>query len=526
MNQPESSAFDPDQPAFDGSFESLLADEPDRVALILGDSQASRGELLEASRAFAALLHARGIGRGDVINVWLPDGAAWLQCLFGAAHLGVLVVPISTRYRREEARHVIVTSRPKLLLVPEAFLTYDYAGEARALCEAIASPPELCVVDTQRGFIPADPSLGPAPHTGRPEDPLCTFSTSGTTGLPKLAMHDQRGIAIHALTIAARAEVRAGDRMLCALSLYGVLGFNQAMAALAGAAACVFLPVFKPQDAIDAMVQHRVTHYFGSDGLFAPVLEGAPGRYDHWRFGGFAEFAGLGRTVVDQAEQAHGTRLVAVYGSSECFALMAMRSTQAPAEQRAMPGGSPVSPGIAFRVVDPVTRAPLGDRVQGELEVRGYNVMTGYVNNPQATAAVLDAEGWYATGDLAYSEDGGASFVYLARLKDSLRLHGYLVDPGEIEAFLCTHADIAAAQVVGVNRLGEGDVAVAFVIARAGAAVDLAALTAWCRRGISGYKVPGRIVAVEVFPQTVGPNGTKIQKNRLREMAQAILEGV
>ena len=79
MNLPESSAFDPDQPAFDRSFESLLADEPDRVALILGDNQASRGELLAASRAFAALLHARGIGRGDVINVWLPDGAAWVQ---------------------------------------------------------------------------------------------------------------------------------------------------------------------------------------------------------------------------------------------------------------------------------------------------------------------------------------------------------------------------------------------------------------------------------------------------------------
>ena len=523
MTLPDTVSFDPAHPAFNDRFESLLATDPASAALVLSDSQSTRAELLAAARAFAALLHARGIGRGDVINVWLPDGAAWLQCLFGAAQLGVLVVPISTRYRREEARHVIVTSRSRLLLVPDAFLSFDYAGEAREICRTSEAPPAVLVVDTERGFIPVDPSLPEAPHTGQPEDPLCTFSTSGTTGLPKLAMHDQRGIAIHALTIAARADIRPRDRMLCALSLYGVLGFNQAMAALAGVATCVFLPVFKPQDAIDAMVRHRVTHYFGSDGLFAPVLAGAPGRYDHWRFGGFAEFAGMGRAVIDQAERDHGTRLVAVYGSSECFALMAMRSPAAPAAERVLPGGAPVSPGIAFRGVDPVTRAPLPDGQQGELQVRGYNVMTGYVNNVQATASVLDAEGWYTTGDLAYSEQDGRAFVYLARLKDSLRLHGYLVDPGEIEAFLCTHPQVAAAQVVSANRAGEGDVAVAFVIAHPGAAIDPAALTAWCRQGIAGFKVPGRIVVVDAFPQTVGPNGTKIQKNRLREQAQALL---
>ncbi len=524
MSQPEGAVFDPARPSFSARFETLLETDPDKPALVLADTLVTRRELLNASRAFAAFLHSRGLGRGDVINVWLPDGAAWLQCLFGAAQVGVLVVPISTRYRLDEARHVVVTSRSRLLVVPKAFLSFDYAGVALEISKLCADAPELLVVDTAGGFIPVDEALPAAPSTGKPEDPLCTFSTSGTTGMPKLAMHDQRGIAIHALTIANRGRIQPGDRMLCALSLYGVLGFNQALAALAGAAACVFLPVFKPQEAIDAMARHQVTHYFGSDGLFAPVLEGAPGRYEHWRFGGFAEFAGMGRAVIDRAEKDHGVRLVAVYGSSECFALMAMRSPEAPAATRALPGGTPVSPGIEFRVVDPITRKPLSDRQQGELQVRGYNVMNGYVNNPQATAAVLDADGWYSTGDLAYGEEGGNSFVYLARLKDSLRLHGYLVDPGEIEAFLCTHPAIAAAQVVGVNKPGQGDLAVAFVITRPEAEITPDAVTSWCRHGIAGFKVPARIVIVETFPQTVGPNGTKIQKNRLREQAQALLE--
>ena len=152
--------------------------------------------------------------------------------------------------------------------------------------------------------------------------------------------------------------------------------------------------------------------------------------------------------------------------------------------------------------------------------MRGYNVMSGYLNNPAATTAVLHADGWFSTGDLGYST--GSAFVYLARLKDSLRLRGYLVDPTEIETFLCRHNGVAAAQVVGVNRVGEGDVAVAFVLAST-AATDEAALLAWCKAGMANYKAPRRIIFVDDFPSLQGPNGNKIQKNKLREMAESIL---
>jgi acyl-CoA synthetase (AMP-forming)/AMP-acid ligase II len=134
----------------------------------------------------------------------------------------------------------------------------------------------------------------------------------------------------------------------------------------------------------------------------------------------------------------------------------------------------------------------------------------------------MTLDGWFRTGDLAYSD--GAGFVFLSRMKDSLRLRGYLVDPTEIEFFLTTHSCVSAAQVVGIHREGRGDVAVAFVLPRDGSASSEEELISYCVKGISNYKVPSRIVFVDQFPEISGPNGVKIQKNKLRELADTLIE--
>jgi acyl-CoA synthetase (AMP-forming)/AMP-acid ligase II len=153
------------------------------------------------------------------------------------------------------------------------------------------------------------------------------------------------------------------------------------------------------------------------------------------------------------------------------------------------------------------------------LQLRGYNMMRGYLNNETATAQSLTSDGWFRTGDLAYAQND--AFVFLSRIGDGLRLRGYLVDPSEIEAFLCRHPAVSAAQVVGVRLQGEGDVAVAFV--RASQQISEAELLPYCREGIANYKVPRRIVQVDEFPVTEGPNGTKIRKAALREHASQVL---
>ncbi|MGJ7609047.1 AMP-binding protein [Variovorax sp. LT1R20] len=497
------------------AFDLLHVHDEALPAFHAGDHTATRAELQRAGLQAATFLHQLGLRRGDTLAVWMPDGAVWLQLLFGAAQLGVLVVPVSTRLKLSEARHVVATARARVLVVPTAFLRFDYLATARAIQAAEPVLEHVVDVPADAGFQWRDLAAHPE-WPGQDADPLCTFSTSGTTGHPKLAVHTQHGIATHARNAGRVNDVQPGDVMLCALPLYGVLGFVKAFAALASGAACVFLTVFQADGAAAAIERHRVTHFFGSDGMFDMVLNAKGRSLATWRRGGFAEFAGLGHQVIAQAWDDWGLRLGGLYGMSECFAMTAIRDPAGAADERGRPGGRPISDAIGFRIADPVSDVPKTQGEQGELQLRGYNVMTGYLNNPSATAVAFTADGWFKTGDLAVAE--GDTFCYLARLKDSLRLKGYLVDPTEIEDLLCQHPGVLAAQVVGVLQPGEGDVAVAFVRAAQQPASE-SELLAYCRAGIAGFKVPRRIVALDEFPQASGPNGVKILKNVLREMA-------
>jgi acyl-CoA synthetase (AMP-forming)/AMP-acid ligase II len=513
-------------------FSDLLAHAPEGIAVRVQGRSVTRGELLDASRVAARQLRALGLRRGDTIAVWLPDGLAWLQLLFAAADLGILMVPVSTRYKEVEALHVVETARPRMLFVPTRFLDFDYRGAAERICSASPFVEHVVELASLGDFLWAG-EVGLAnlaaggEDSGEAGDLLCTFTTTGTTGRPKLAVHTQAGIAAHARNVAAATGMKEGDAVLCALPLYGVLGFAQVTAALAARAVCVLQPVFKAEEAAGSIERFGVTHFFGSDAMLDMVMQ-VPGRsFASLRRGGFAEFAGMGEQVISHAQQHLGLHLTGIYGMSECFALAAMRSPGDAPEVRAQAGGRPVADGIRFRVVDPDTGAEVADGGEGELQLRGYNVMVGYLNNPAATAEAFTPEGWLRTGDLARRQ--GDSFCYHARLRDSLRLRGYLVDPAEIEQFLGRHAQVAAAQVVGVSLPGEGDVAVAFVIpANPGQVPDLGVqLIAHCKAGIAGYKVPRRVFIVDRFPQIDGPNGIKVIKATLRDIArQALGQGV
>ncbi|MFI4986225.1 MAG: AMP-binding protein [Alphaproteobacteria bacterium] len=499
---------------------ALLSHDAERPAVISAGRTMTRCQLAARAAEAAAGLQALGFRRGDALALWLPNGVEWLILFFAAARLGVLVVPVSTRYRTFEASHLLRTSGAKGIAIAPGFLDIDFSAMLASLRAELPALEHVIEVAREGGFrnLPRGES---EPHGGgEGSDPLCAFSTSGTTGNPKLALHDQASILKHAALIARAFEITPQDAVLCALPLYGVFGFCQAMGALAGGAASVLEPAFTAEAAAGAIEAHKVTHFIGSDAMLESVLR-VPGRdLRSWRCGGFADFNGRARQLVDEAEAALGLRLVGLYGSSECFALMAKQCPEAAARERALGGGIPIDRGIAFRIADVASGAALPEGEPGELQLKGYNVMSGYLRNPEATAAAFTGDGWFRTGDLAYA--AGSGFVYLARIKDSLRLRGYLVDPTEIEEYLQRHAAVEVAQVVGVDRPGEGEVAVAFV--RLGReAVTEPELIAYCRDGIAGYKVPRRIVIVAEFPVVHGPNGSKIQKVLLRERAAALL---
>ena len=329
----------------------------------------------------------------------------------------------------------------------------------------------------------------------------------------------------HSLNVARAFDLHPGDAAAIALPLAGVFGFNAALGALAGGAACVLQPVFDAPELAGWITEGRITHVNGADNMLTAVLValgGAASSRSRWRNGAFASFSGGGVALVREAEELTGVRLSGLYGSSELFALAARWSPDLPDVERSRAGGVPVSPLIEVRAADPESGQVLGPGKPGELQFRGYNICREYYGNPAATAAARTPDGWFRSGDLGTTlADGG--FVFSSRLKDTLRLRGFLTDPAEIEEFLGTHESVRLAQVVGVPRDGEGDAAVAFVQLEPGRHVAPEELLEHCRGNLANYKVPSVISVVDAFPTVSGPNGEKVQKSRLRDQAALLL---
>jgi acyl-CoA synthetase (AMP-forming)/AMP-acid ligase II len=507
----------------------LLDGHDDAPALMEGTVCVSRGQLRESARRAACRLHRLGLQRGDTLALWLPNGAAWLQLLFACAELGVLVVPISTRYKPAEVRHLLEVSRARLLVVPRRFLDQDYAAQAVELQHSIETLEQHLVIDDPGQVLALPDVTDVAPDlasiasaqstTGQPDELLCCFSTSGTTGFPKLAAHGHHSIARHAWHVSRAFGIGPGDAMLCALPFYGVFGFMTVLTTLAGGGTCVLQPVFDASQAAQLVTSHRITHAVGSDSMFAPMLDQPGVDWNSLRHIILADFVGLSAAVTERGE-ALGIACSGTYGSSELYALMSLHDWHAPVTQRALAGGVPLDPDIHIRVVDPEDGHELPDDQAGELQVRGPNMLALYLNNPEATAKAFTVDGWFRTGDLATRQ--GAGFTYLARMGDSLRLRGYLVNPSEIENELMNHPAVSGAQVVGVKIPSQGDVAVAYVTLQSNDPGE-AALQAHCKTRLANYKIPQRVVVVDAFPIVNGPNGGKIQKRVLREWARELL---
>ncbi|WP_159079023.1 AMP-binding protein [Orrella marina] len=507
------------------SFSDILLKHPDLPAYVCLDETVTRAGLARASDRMAGYLKSRGVERGDTICVWLPDGGVWLQLLFACARLGVLMVPVSTRLRHDEALHIVKTAQGKLIFVQPEFVGYDYGAVARQIQSEVQSVQDVVDVFNPAGLFDTGDVTPVCADEGELTDLLCTFSTSGTTGNPKLATHTQYGILRHAYEVARFSDVVPGDSSLCAVPLYGVLGFMQALSALAGAGQCVFMQTFNLERAAELVEQHRATHFYGGEGLFDDLIS-VPGKDPRsFKVAGFAEFNGRGLEVTEKARRLYGIRMIALYGSSECFSIMAGQSREQDDAARAVPGGKPICRDIEFRVADLETGETLPKDQRGELQFRGYNVMAGYLNNPDATSDAFTEDGWFRSGDLGYVY--ADRFSYVARIKDTMRLRGYLVDPVEIEEFLFKLDGVKDAQVVAYRHPGKGDMAVAFVRKLASGNAPDHVTEQWlyeqCRAGLANYKVPSHFVFVGDYPRKEGPNGLKILKNKIRDMAQEIV---
>ncbi|HYG44134.1 MAG TPA: AMP-binding protein [Bordetella sp.] len=510
-----------------------LRSRPDDIALIDETGPLSYRDFDALCADTARWLAAQGIAAGDKVAVWLPNRREWPALLFGLAHLGATLVAINTRYRSAELEYILARSRARMLVMQPSFRKIDFpavlAGVAQdalpdlrtiALVDAGSDRPAPVFGRNAVAYRPGSPGLsGAAPpaRQGDPARPVILFTTSGTTKGPKLVVHSAATLLAHNRQVArAYGLHEPGARLLAALPLCGVFGLNGVLAALHGGAPVVMMDLFDAPRAARLLQAERITHTFGSDEMMRRIAEHAPGDrpFPHARVFGFASFSPGSAELVQTLGQ-RGFPLRGLYGSSEVQALFSLQAAELPVAARALGGGIPASCHAHVRVRDPASPELCAPGVHGELEIRAPGNFIGYLGDPDATAQALTTDGYFRTGDLGYLRPDG-SFVYLARMGDTLRLGGFLVDPAEIEHALALQPAVRNAQVVGITLQGQPRAA-AFVIADPGVAA--ADLLAPLRESLAAFKVPARLWLVDEYPTAASANGFKIQRARLRQMA-------
>jgi len=510
------------------SLQSLLGSESTDPAFVFDGTPISRAEFAAKVEQTAAWLAGQGIGKGDVVAVWLVNRIEWPALLFAAARLGAIVAAVNTRYRSAEVAHLLRVSGARLMVVEAAFRAIDFAAILAGVAKnEVPALQKLAVVGADA--IPAhwpcvrfdafDTPYPPVPPTQDDIDlPVLLYTTSGTTKGPKLVAHSQRTLAGHAISVAKTLRLDPQRHSLLAmLPFCGTFGMTSLLGFVAAGATVHVVDAFEAAPALKILSAHRITHSFGSDEMFRRILAltDAPRPFPHLEVCGFAAFQPGWRELAADAE-ARGLPLFGLYGSSEVQALFAIAQPGDAFADRIEGGGWPMSPEAQVRIRDTETGEFAAEGVSGEIEISAPSRFLGYFNNPDATRDAITADGFFRTGDIGRLR-GDGSFVYETRAGDAMRLGGFLVAPGEIEDELKSYDGVADAQVVAVDLKGQAR-CVAFVIP-AGEPPMQETLIAHLRERLAGYKVPARIYLVDAFPVTDSANGVKIQRARLRATA-------
>jgi fatty-acyl-CoA synthase len=539
----------PDATLYEGLRE--VADRsPDATALHFQGERTTYAELLAESRALARGLADLGVGAGDRVAVWLGNRPEWVTTQLAVSRLGAAAVAVNTRYRTHELSYMLRDSGASVLVTEESFLGNDYlemlaevAPEVRedlpdefdpgsVPLEAVvglSTDPDFpavrgyeAVVDRDRELVPSVDALDP---TTDPEAPVTVFYTSGTTSDPKGCLQSSLSVLNHSYNAGSYLGLGPEDVALGVLPFCGVWGFNTMLSALSRGIPLVVETHFEPERTLDLIEEHGVTYCNAQAVMFDRMRRAEafdPERVTTLRRGVIASLTmGVDGEVLEELEAAFGFPLVQPYGISEGNSMVFVGDPEDPLEQRERVGGPPVHPEAEVRVVDPETGDELPAGEEGELCLRGYNVMNGYHDKPEQTAAAVDEKGWLHTGDLGVRDEAGY-FYYRSRLDDALRVRGFLVTPRDIEAALNGQPGVDQAQVVGASHPRHGQVPVAFVIRADGSDgdggdLDAATLRESLAAEVADYKLPEDIEFVEEFPRTEGPHGAKVRKGELRE---------
>jgi fatty-acyl-CoA synthase len=503
----------------------------DREALVVGHQQVRLRyrELWELTSRCARGLLAHDVQKGDRVGIWSPNRYEWVVLQFAAARVGAILVNVNPAYKVAELEYALRQSGISLLVLARRFRQTDYVAMLAAVRDHCPELREALVLEDDWTRLLADgdqvddAALALREASLEFDDAVNIQYTSGTTGAPKGATLSHHNVLNNAFFGAEQVRLTEHDRLCAPVPLYHCFGCVLAVLGCSTHGACLVLPSesFDPQAVLEAVQAERCTALYGVPTMFIMELErlrGADFDLSSLRTGMMGGAPCPLEVMKQVQDQMHLREVTIICGMTETAPLSTQTSTADPLDKQVGTVGR-AHPHVEIKIVDPQTGQVVPRGEPGEQCTRGYNVMLGYWNNPDATRSAIDAARWMHTGDLATMDEQGYVRI-VGRIKDMLIRGGENIYPREIEEFLHTHPAISEVQVIGVPDARYGEEVMAWIRLRDGAHTSEAELAAFCAGRIATYKIPRYWKFVDEFPMTVTG---KIQKFRMRELAIADL---
>lgn len=490
------------------------AELTDKPALIEGASgrTLTYGQLDDAVRRLAGGLTARDFGRDDVLALMAPNVPEYAVVFHGVAMAGGTVTTINPTYTEGEVHHQLVDSAATVMVTVPMFLATAQAAAEGTKVE------EIYVLGESEGDAAPLTDLFGDPLAEQVavdlDDVVALPYSSGTTGLSKGVMLTHRNLVANIVQVLDPAEITDRDTIVAVLPFFHIYGMQVLMnTGLAAGATIVTLPRFDLEQFLQVHQDHGVTRSFVAPPIVValakhPVVD----QYDLSKLDQiFSGAAPLSAELALECGARVGCEVVQGYGMTEL----------SPVTHLTPPGGfKPGSvgvtvPGTETLIVDVATGEALGLDADGEIWVRGPQVMKGYLNNPTATADTIDNDGWLHTGDIGHIDADGHLYV-VDRLKELIKYKGFQVPPAELEALLLTHPAIADAAVIGVADEEAGEIPVGYVVLKPGLDVAPEEIIAFTAERVAHYKQLRRVNVIDAIPKSASG---KILRRVLRDQA-------
>ncbi len=492
---------------------------------------------------FARSLIAMGVGKGDHVAIWATNVPQWYITFWATTRIGAVLVTVNTAYKVHEAEYLLRQSDTHTLVMIDGYKDSNYVEIMNTICPELkeCEPGHLnskrlprlknvisvdsaqpgCFTWEEAVALAETVPLGEVYRRMRAIDKndVCNIQyTSGTTGFPKGVMLTHYNVVNNGKAIGDCMDLSTADRLMIQVPMFHCFGMVLAMtAAMTHGTSMSPIPYFSPRVSLDCINKKKITAFHGVPTMFIAMLghaDFAKTDFSYMRTGIMAGSPCPIKVMQEVVEKMHMKDICITYGQTEASPGCTMSKTTDSLETRVNTVGGAMF-GVECRIVDPETNEELPDNVDGEFVARGYNIMKGYYNMEEATAAVIDSEGWLHTGDLARRLPDG-NYKITGRIKDMIIRGGENIYPKEIEEFYYTHPAVKDVQVIGVPDKQYGEEIMACIILKEGAQVTGEELRQYALERMAKHKCPRYIEFVSEFPMNAAG---KILKYKMREQA-------